>query len=217
MPSATLERLGLRRRGVFGLVMAPSSDMIRRVVHAVMPGGLEELPRVFRDKAQVVVVDGKCLRGARDAAGRAVMVLGAMPRDGALVAQRKVADKGSEITGFAALLAALNLEDAAVVADASHTQSDHARVLVEEFGAHRAFPVRRNQSELWKRCRGCPGTACGPCSVPRTLTREGPRRTRRTWGGYPSGVPGTGPVDSWRSSREVTPDHFRDINVTYAA
>jgi predicted transposase YbfD/YdcC len=155
-PPATLERLGLRRRGVFGLVMAPSSDTIRRVVNAVMPGGLEELLRVFRDKAQVVAVDGKCLRGSRDAAGQAVMVLGAMLQDGTLAAQQKVADKGSEITGFAALLAALELRDAVVVADALHTQREHARVLVEEFGAHYAFPVKRNQPELWKACRNVP-------------------------------------------------------------
>ena len=155
-PAATLERLGLRRRGVFGLVMAPSSDTIRRVVNAVMPGGLEDLLWVFRDKAQVVAVDGKCLRGSRDAAGHAVMVLGAMLQDGTVAAQQKVADKGSEITGFAALPAALELRDAVVVADALHTQREHARVLVEEFGAHYAFPVKRNQPELWKACRKVP-------------------------------------------------------------
>jgi predicted transposase YbfD/YdcC len=155
-PPGTLERLGLRRRGVFGLVKTPSSDTIRRVVNAVMPGGLEELLRVFKDKARVVAVDGKCLRGSRDAAGQAVMVLGAMVQDGTLVAQQKVADKGSEITGFAALLAALELEGAVVVADALHTQREHARVLVEEFGAHYAFPVKRNQPELWKACRKVP-------------------------------------------------------------
>jgi predicted transposase YbfD/YdcC len=155
-PPSTLERLGLRRRGVFGLVMAPGSHTIRRVVNAVMPGGLEELLRVFRDKARVVAVDGKCLRGSRDAAGQAVMVLGAMLQDGTLAAQQKVADKGSEITGFAALLAALELQDAVVVADALHTQREHARVLVEEFGAHYAFPVKRNQPELWKACRKVP-------------------------------------------------------------
>jgi predicted transposase YbfD/YdcC len=155
-PLATLERLGLRRRGAFGLVVAPSSDTIRRVVNAVMPGGLEELLRVFKGKARVVAVDGKCLWGSRDEAGQAVMVLGAMLQDGTLAAQQKVADKSSEITGFAALLAALELQDAVVVADALHTQREHARVLVEEFGAHYAFPVKRNQPELWKACRKVP-------------------------------------------------------------
>lgn len=155
-PPATLERLGPRRRGAFGLVKAPSSDTIRRAVNAVMPGGLEELLRVFKGKAWLVAVDGKCLRGSRDAVGQAVMALGAMVQDGTLVAQQKVADKGSEITGFAALLAALELQDAVVVADALHTQREHARVLVEEFGAHYAFPVKRNQPELWKVCRKVP-------------------------------------------------------------
>ncbi|MFJ3934746.1 MULTISPECIES: ISAs1 family transposase [unclassified Streptomyces] len=155
-PPTTLGRLGLRRCGAFALVKAPSADTIRRVVNAVLPGGLEQLLRAFQEKASVVAVDGKCLRGSRDAAGQAVMVLGAMLQDGTLVAQQKVADKGSEITGFAALLAALELEDAVVVADALHTQREHARVLVEEFGAHYAFPVKRNQMELWKACRKVP-------------------------------------------------------------
>ncbi|WP_327241670.1 hypothetical protein [Streptomyces sp. NBC_01320] len=43
-----------------------------------------------------MAVDSKCLRGSRDAAGQAVMVLGAMLQDGTLVAQQMVADKGSE-------------------------------------------------------------------------------------------------------------------------
>jgi predicted transposase YbfD/YdcC len=84
------------------------------------------------------------------------MVLGAMLQDGTLVAQQKVADKGSEITGFAALLSALELQDAVVVADALHTQREHARVLVEEFGAHYALPVKGNQPELWKACQKVP-------------------------------------------------------------
>src|SRR5262245_39909599 len=64
-PSATLQRLGLRRRGAFGLVKAPSSAAIRRVVNAVMPGGLEQLLRVFQDKARVVAVDGRYRGGTR--------------------------------------------------------------------------------------------------------------------------------------------------------
>lgn len=155
-PPSTLKRLGLPRRGVFDLVKAPSEDTIRRVVNAVLPGGLEQLLRVRATTAQVVAVDGKCLRGSRDGERQAVMVLGAMVDDGTLVAQQKVADKGSEITGFAALLSVLDLRDAVVVADALHCQRDHAKVLVEEFGAHYVFPVKRNQMELWKACRKVP-------------------------------------------------------------
>ncbi|MFE3495631.1 ISAs1 family transposase [Streptomyces sp. NPDC059175] len=170
-PPATLERLGLRRSGVFGLVTAPSSDTIRRVVNAVMPGGLEELLRVYKDKARVVAVDGKCLRGSKDAAGQAVMVLGAMLQDGTLAAQQKVADKGSEITGFAALLSALELEDAVVVADALHTQREHARVLVEEFGAHSPSRSSATSPSCGRRAGRCPGRACGrPSAPPYALT-----------------------------------------------
>ena len=181
-PPSTLERLGLCRRGAFGLLKAPSSDTIRRVVNTVMPGGLEELLRVFQDRARVVAVDGKCLRGSRDAAGQAVMVLGAMLQDGTLAAQQKVADKGSEITGFAALPAALELEDAVVVADALHTQREHARVLVEEFGAHYVFPVKRNQPRAVK---GMPEGALAARAgrLPLHRTRSRPHRYAGGGGG----------------------------------
>ncbi|MFD7430359.1 hypothetical protein ACFV6Z_25445 [Streptomyces sp. NPDC059818] len=54
------------------------------------------------------------------------------------------------------MLSVLELEGAVVVADALHTQREHAKVLVEEFGAHYAFPVKRNRPELWKACRKVP-------------------------------------------------------------
>lgn len=155
-PQATLVRLGFPARGVFAVAVAPSGATIRRLVQAVLPGGLEVLLRAFRSKAQDVAVDGKCLRGSRDQVGDAVMVLGAMLADGTLAAQQRVPDKTNEITGFAALLAALDLEEAVVTADALHCQRDHARVLVEEFGAHYAFTVKRNQPELWSACRAVP-------------------------------------------------------------
>jgi len=155
-PPCTLERLGLRRSGVFGLVRAPGEDTVRRVVNAVMPGGLEQLLRVVREKAEVVAVDGKWLRGSRDAEGRAVMVLGAMAQDGTLVAQQRIPDKSGEVTGFAALLSVLDLQGAVVVADALHTQREHARDLVEGFDAHFVFTVKRNQPTLWRACRAVP-------------------------------------------------------------
>jgi predicted transposase YbfD/YdcC len=155
-PPATLERMGLRRHGVFGLVKAPSAATIRRVVNAVMPGGLEGLLRVFKEKANLVAVDGKCLRGSRDAAGHAVTVLGAILQDGTLVAQQRVADRTNEITGFAPLLAVLDLRDAVVTADALHTQREHAKTLVRDFGAHYVFTVKRNQPGLWAACRAVP-------------------------------------------------------------
>jgi predicted transposase YbfD/YdcC len=155
-PQETRLRLGLPRRGALGLAPAPSGATIRRVVEGVMPGGLEALLRVHAEKAEVVAVDGKRLSGSRDAAGEAVTVLGAMLQDGTLVAQQRVPDKTNEITGFAALLSVLDLEDVVVLADALHTQRDHATVLVEEFGAHYVLPVKRNQPELWKACRRVP-------------------------------------------------------------
>lgn len=155
-PAETLRRLGVPVRGVFAVPVPPSTSTIRRVVAAVLPGGLETLLRAFAEKAVVVAVDGKCLRGSRDGADQAVTVLGAMIQDGTLVAQQRVPDRTNEVTGFTALLSVLDLTGAVVTADALHTQRDHARVLVEEFGAHYAFTVKRNQPELWAACRAVP-------------------------------------------------------------
>ncbi|WP_405009297.1 ISAs1 family transposase [Kitasatospora sp. NBC_01539] len=79
-----------------------------------------------------------------------------MLQDGTLVAQQRVPDGTNEITGFAALLAALDLAGAVVTADALHTQREHAKVLVKEFGAHYVFVVKRNQPDLWEACRAVP-------------------------------------------------------------
>ncbi|KPI12585.1 transposase IS4 family protein, partial [Actinobacteria bacterium OV450] len=155
-PQETLVRLGLPVRGVFALAVPPSASTIGRVVSAVLPGGLEALLRAFREKAVTVAVDGKCLRGSRGGTAPAVTVLGAMLQDGTLVAQQRVPDRTNEITGFAALLAAIDLTGAVVTADALQTQREHARVLVEEFGAHYVFVVKRNQPDLWEACRAVP-------------------------------------------------------------
>jgi predicted transposase YbfD/YdcC len=155
-PQETLRRLGLPARGAFALVPAPSGATVRRVVRAVMPGGLEELLRVFETKSAQVAVDGKCLRGSRSEVAEAVTVLGAMLQDGTLAAQQRVPDKTNEITGFAALLSGLDLSGAVVTADALHTQREHAEILVGEMGADYIFVIKRNQPELWVACHAVP-------------------------------------------------------------
>jgi predicted transposase YbfD/YdcC len=156
-PAETLLRLGCRPVGVFGWVAAPSAATVRRVVRMLPPGGLERLLRVLdRDRLRQVAVDGKVLRGSRSRQLPAVMVLAAMGDDAALLARQRVSDKTNEITGFTALLAALDLTEVVVAADALHTQREHAIALVEEFGAHYAFTVKRNQPELWAACKAVP-------------------------------------------------------------
>lgn len=96
-----------------------------------------------------IAVDGKTLRGARLDERRAVHLLSAMThREGATVAQRNVDTKTNEITGFAPLLAPLDLEGVVVTADPLHAQRAHARFLVQDKGAHYVFGLKDNQPLL---------------------------------------------------------------------
>ena len=84
-----------------------------------------------------IAVDGKTLRGARLHERRAVHLLSAMThQEGATVAQRIVETKTNEITGFAPLLAPVDLAGVVVTADPMHAQRSHARFLVEDKNAY---------------------------------------------------------------------------------
>lgn len=96
-----------------------------------------------------IAVDGKTLRGARLSDNRAVHLLSAMTHsEGATIAQRNVATKTNEITGFRPLLEPLDLADVVVTADALHAQREHARWLSGERGAHYVFGLKDNQPSL---------------------------------------------------------------------
>lgn len=93
----------------------------------------------------VVAVDGKSLRGAIRAGGRCVHLIFVL-RDGGIVpAQREVDAKSNEITAFRPLLESLELTSAVVTFDALLTQTDHAKFLVEEKGAHYIAVLKGNR------------------------------------------------------------------------
>ncbi|MFF0079091.1 ISAs1 family transposase [Streptomyces canus] len=95
-----------------------------------------------------VAVDGKSLRGAIRADGRRVHLISALRGDGIVLAQREVEAKSNEITAFRPLLEQLDLTDAVVTFDALLTQTDHAKFLVEEKGAHYIAVLKANHPTL---------------------------------------------------------------------
>ena len=102
-----------------------------------------------------IAVDGKTLRGARQADGRAVHLLSAMTHDERVViAQQEVDHKTNEIKVFRPLLRDLDIEGTLVTADAMHTQDDHINFLVEEKNAHVLLFVKENQPSLYNEI-GC--------------------------------------------------------------
>src|SRR5216683_940214 len=97
-----------------------------------------------------VAVDGKTVRGAVQADGRAVHLLAAMTGAGAVIAQREVGHKTNEITQVKPLLDDLDLAGAVITLDALHAQRETARYLVEDKHADYIFTaVKDNQPKLF--------------------------------------------------------------------
>lgn len=90
-------------------------------------------------------VDGKALRGARQADGRAVHLLSALVHGSRIVvAQRDVAHKTNEIPQVRELLGPLDLRGWAVTLDAMHCQRETARFLVEDKEAAYVFTAAKD-------------------------------------------------------------------------
>jgi predicted transposase YbfD/YdcC len=102
---------------------------------------------------QVISIDGKTVRGARRADGTQVHLLSALDTSsGIVLAQVTVDAKSNEIPAFTPLLDAIeqvlgNLKDLIFVADALHTQVNHANEIAAR-GAHLLIPVKGNQPTL---------------------------------------------------------------------
>ncbi len=116
MPQQALARCGLRRSTRTGRYHPPSLKTIKRAVRDIdahqadaAPGAwLRQEAAAGRVSVRHLAVDGKAVRGARDASGHAPHLLAAYDvNDGAVAAQLDVDAKHKEITYFADLLACL--------------------------------------------------------------------------------------------------------------
>lgn len=98
----------------------------------------------------VIAIDGKVARGAKDAMGNQVHLLSAFLHDqGVVVAQREVDNKTNEIPELKPLLNSLgNIAGKVITADALHTQHETARFIVEDKKAGYVFTVKNNQRTL---------------------------------------------------------------------
>ncbi|MCZ0991675.1 ISAs1 family transposase [Streptomyces diastatochromogenes] len=103
-----------------------------------------------------LAVDGKTVRGARRTDGTQVHLLAAMTGTGLVTAQREVDATTNEITVFQPLLAPLNLHGTVVTFDALHSQTAHARFLVEDKHAHYIALIKGNQPTLHQWLKALP-------------------------------------------------------------
>jgi predicted transposase YbfD/YdcC len=155
-PQDALARLGARALGPFGVRRAPAVSTVRRVLTLVCPGGLADLLGRDPTGARSLAVDGKSARGSRTDTTAAAHLLSAVLPGGHVVAQLRVPDKTTEVTGFTPLLAPFDLTGVTVTADALHTCREHAKWLVEIEKAHYLLVVKRNQPTLHAAVRCLP-------------------------------------------------------------
>ena len=149
-------RLHCRRHPETGEYQSPSEATLRRTLQGMDAEALDRtlgewVARQYRGMGpgSGIAVDGKVLRGARDADGRQVHVFAAILHgQGVVLSQRQIPDKTNEIPEFRPLLEPLDLQGKTVTADAMHAQVEHARFLVEEKQADYVFTVKDNQPTL---------------------------------------------------------------------
>ena len=132
----------------------PSHDTFNRVISALDP---EQLEASFADwvasiarltAGEVIAIDGKTLRGAREPGGKLVHMVSAWASANHLVlGQRKVEEKSNEITAIPKLLAALELSGTVVTIDAMGCQRLIAQQIVDR-KADYILAVKENQGHL---------------------------------------------------------------------
>ncbi|MFF4752232.1 ISAs1 family transposase [Streptomyces sp. NPDC002514] len=149
-----------------------------------------------------LAVDGKTVRGARRTDGTQVHLLAAMTGTGMVTAQREVDGKTNEITVFQPLLAPLDLHGTVDTFDALHSQTSHARFLVEDKHAHYIALTKGNQPTLHGWLKALPWQEVPP------WTRRGPPLTAatRSAGSKPPPSPGSRSHTRCRPSRPCAAD-----------
>ena len=132
----------------------PSHDTFNRVFAALDPQELEKgfvawVTSIARLTAgEVIAIDGKALKGTRQAGKALVHLVSAWANGNNLaLAQRKVDDKSNEITAIPKLLQALELSGTVVTIDAMGCQRSIAEKIVER-KADYILAVKENQPLL---------------------------------------------------------------------
>lgn len=144
------------------------------------------------NKTLVVAVDGKEVRGAKNAGGSRVFLMGALDHGtGTVIGQESIGEKTNEIPHFGPLLDQLgDLTGAIVTADALHTQRAHAQDLHER-DAHYVFTVKTNQRSLRERISSQSWStrkiqfSCREKAHGRTVTWQATAQPAQEWINFP--------------------------------
>lgn len=144
-----------RTRPVTGSGLVPTLSTIHRIATLVDADAVENALHAWirgQVRPAAIAIDGKEVRGAKNAGGSRVFLMAAITHEsGCVIGQEAIGEKTNEIPHFPALLDQLgDLAGVVVTADALHTQHEHAQNLHGR-GAHYVFTVKRNQPGLHDR------------------------------------------------------------------
>jgi len=110
-----------------------------------------------------LAVDGKTVKQARAADGRALHLVAAVsPYSWRLCAQRPVDEKTNEITALRPMLEPLALDGVVVTADAMQTQQKAAHFVVQEKGGDYLFTLKGNQPTVQEKAAALLSSAFPP-------------------------------------------------------
>ncbi|MFG3339761.1 ISAs1 family transposase [Glycomyces sp. NPDC048151] len=175
-PSEVLAALGIRRhplgrrrspsrRCLTSLLARLDGDALDRAVCAWLAARRAAAsgdPEPGSPGLRAVAVDGKTLRGSKNAEGNRVHLLSAVDHAAAVtLAQRNVGPKTNETGEFKGLLAWTDLAGAVVTFDALHTVKAQAAWLIETKQAHYVAIVKANQKHLYHQLKSLPWSEVG--------------------------------------------------------
>lgn len=167
-----------------GLAAAPDKSTLRKLFARLDANALDRVLGAWwwtRTKVisgqQIIAIDGKAVRGAKDAQGQMPHLVATLDHhSGAVLGQLAVAAKSNEIPCVPELLADFNLADTVVTVNAMHTQTDTATAITGAGGDY-VFTVKANTPTLQGKLKALPWQDVPGHSV--TATGHG-KRIRRT-------------------------------------
>ncbi len=172
----------LKALGLGGSV--PSEATLRRVIEALdaeilslICGAWLRVRAITNAGRLVIALDGKTVRGARDAEASAPHLVAAFTHaDGIVVGQTQVDAKSNEIPATQRLLGLMDLNRVVVTMDAMHTQTVTATQIIDQHGDY-VLTVKANQPSLYRALKALPWR-----DIPATTAADMShgRRVRRT-------------------------------------
>ena len=147
-----LRRLGVRPRPTERILRAPSEPTIRRTMNRIDAAAFERETGAFLQRiglAGAIAFDGKTLRGSGTDECKPQHLMAAVTHGTTTtLAQVAVGEKTNEIPEAQRLLEPLDLRGKVVTADAMHTQSNLARLIVETKGGDYVLTCKDHQKTI---------------------------------------------------------------------